>query len=338
MIVSWNSAAELARSLPAIVGELREGDQLIVVDNDSADSTRDRVGELAPTATLIASGGNLGFGAACNLGAARATRPLLLFLNPDAVVGPGFREAIARPLAPEHPGANWAAWQGLVTAEEGETVNTWGGVINYTGIAWAGGAGRPIGDAPAEPRELAFPSGACLAIKRAVWAELGGFSPEYFLYHEDTDLGLRLWLAGHRCGIEPRARADHAYEFGKGAHKWFYLERNRLATIVRVYPGRLPLLLLPILLAIEPALLIVAALGGWLPEKLRADWAFVRELPRLRRERAAIQARAAISPGNFADLLVADLDSAFLGAAARSRLLALLLRGYWRLARRLLGP
>ena len=334
-MVTFNSADAVGRSLPAITSELRPGDELIVCDNGSVDDTPARVRELAPTATVVEVGGNPGFGAACNAGADRARNPLLLFLNPDAVVQPGFRDAIVLPLT---EGRGWDAWQALVTDGAGTEVNSWGNVVHFTGIAWAGGAGRPIADAPGEPGEVTFASGACLLIARSAWEAVGGFSPEYFLYHEDTDLGLRLWLAGRRVGIEPRARCEHEYEFDKGKSKWFYLESNRWATILRTYPAPLLAVLTPALLATELALHLIAAAGGWLPEKLRADRAVLTSFGRLRRERTAIQASAAISPRAFADLLVPGLDSAYLGAAAGNRLLGALLRGYWALALAVLGP
>ena len=265
----------------------------------------------------------------------------MLFLNPDAIVESGFRDAIELPLL---EGRGWDAWQGLVTAEGGTVVNTWGGVVHFTGIAWAGGAGRPTAEAPSEPTEVGFASGACLAIRRGAWQALRGFSEEFFLYHEDTDLGLRLWLTGHRVGLEPRARCEHEYEFHKGAHKWFYLERNRYATVIRTYPWRVRLAVAPAMLVTELALLLVAARGGWLGEKLGAYRAAVRALPRLRRERAAIHdagtaagPKATIGAAEFANLLTADLDSGYLGSAADSRLLRAALRGYWRLARLLTG-
>jgi GT2 family glycosyltransferase len=333
VIVTHDSAAELPRTLPALLGELREGDELIVCDNGSSDGTPDLVRGLAPAATLL-EGANVGFGAGVNLAAARARNELLLILNPDNVVQPGFRDAIELPL---REGRGWDAWQGLVTDEGGAVLNSVGGAVHFTGIAWAGGAGRPRSLAPAEPREVPFPSGACLAIRRDVFAAMGGFSEPYFLYHEDTDLGLRLWLAGHRSGIEPRAVCDHAYEFAKGGHKWRYLERNRWATIVRVYPARLLLAVLPALLATELALLPVAALGGWLGEKLRANLELLRWLPLLLRERRVIQSGARIGARELADhCLTAELDSEYLGRAGRSRVLRALLRGYWRLARLLL--
>ena len=235
VVVTFNSADAIGRSLPAITAELRAGDELIVCDNGSSDGTVARVRELAPDARVTEIAGNPGFGVACNTGAAAATNPLLLFLNPDAVAAAGFRDAIVLPLA---EGRGWDAWQGLLTSAGGTEVNTWGGAVHFTGIAWAGGAGRPVAQAPAEPVEIPFASGGCLLIARDRWEELGGFSPPYFLYHEDTDLGLRLWLAGGRVGIEPRARVDHEYEFDKGSAKWRYLETNRWATVLRTYPGR----------------------------------------------------------------------------------------------------
>ncbi len=370
LVVTYNSADAVERSLPAITAELRGGDELIVCDNGSSDGTVERVRELAPAARVIELAGNPGFGAACNAGADAAANPLLLLLNPDAVVAAGFREAIVLPLA---EGRGWDAWQGLVTSDAGARVNTWGGAVHFTGISWAGGAGRPIAAAPADPVEIPFPSGACLLIARELWRSLGGFSPPYFLYHEDTDLGLRLWLAGGRVGLEPRARVEHEYEFDKGSSKWFYLERNRWATILRTYPGGLLAALAPALAATELALHLIAAASGWLPEKLRADVAVLRALPRLLRERRAIQrgagsappvARApgrelgtgpiappgaplagvgtppgaAISPRRFAELLTPELDSAYLGRASASKPLRWLLRAYWRLALALLGP
>ena len=333
-MVTHDSAAALPRSLPALRAELRPGDELIICDNASRDGTVELVRELAPIAAIAEPGANLGFSTGSNLAAARATRELLLFLNPDNVVAEGFRDAIELPLLEDR---GWAAWQGLVTAEGGATLNSLGGVVHFTGIAWAGGAGRSHALAPAGPSEVPFASGACLAIRREAWKRLGGFSASYFLYHEDTDVGLRLWLAGHRSGIEPRARCDHDYEFAKGPHKWRYLERNRWATIVRTYPPRLLLLVAPALLATELALLVVAATGGWLREKLRANSELVRWLPRLLRERRAIQAGRRVDDAAFARAcLTPDLDSHYLGRAGRSPILRSLLRAYWSAVLRLL--
>jgi GT2 family glycosyltransferase len=87
--------------------------------------------------------------------------------------------------------------------------------------------------------EVGFASGACLAVPRAEWERAGGFAGDFFLYHEDVELSLRLRLAGGRIGIERAATVDHEYEFEKGPAKWRHVERNRWATIVRTYPAAL---------------------------------------------------------------------------------------------------
>ena len=299
VIVTHDHREAVRGALPALAAQLDDGDQLIVVDNDSSDGTADAVRELAPDAIVIDAGANLGFAAGCNRGASTASGELLCFLNPDAVPAPGFREAIERPLA---DGRGWAAWQGLVTAE--------GGRVSTPAAGWstspaspgraelerpcgAGERGRP------QPRSLrrsepGFVSGACLAIPRATFERVGGFAEEFFLYHEDVDLSLRLRLAGQRLGVEPAARVEHAYEFAKGPAKWRHLERNRWATLIRTYPAALLALLAPALVATELALVPVSAAGGWFGQKLLAWGDTLLALPRL-------LARAPPDPGEQDD-------------------------------------
>jgi GT2 family glycosyltransferase len=338
IIVAHNSRAALETTLPALAAELRDGDEVVVVDNESADGSAAVTRSLAPGSIVIEAGANEGFAAGCNRGAAASSGELLCFLNPDAVPQRGWRDAIELPAT---DGRGWDAWQALVTAEDGRVVNTRGGVVHFTGIAWAGGAGEPLGSSPtftgAETANVGFVSGACLAIERSVYLELGGMAAAFFLYHEDVDLSLRLRLRGGRIGVEPAARVEHGYEFDKGAAKWRYLERNRWATLIRDYPASLLALLMPALLATELALVAAAAAGGWLPQKLRAWAETLIALPRLLGERRQIQATRAVSAGEFASGLVASLDSAYLGAAGRSRLLGAVLGGYWRLVLLVLG-
>ncbi|OLE36057.1 MAG: hypothetical protein AUG48_08740 [Actinobacteria bacterium 13_1_20CM_3_68_9] len=339
VIVTHDNREAVRKALPALTAQLDDGDELIVVDNDSADGTAEAARELAAEAIVIDARANLGFAGACNRGASTASGELLLFLNPDAVVAPGFREAIERPLGGCR---GWAAWQGLVTAEGGAVVNTRGGVVHFTGIAWAGGAGEPVDGRDGWTGygtgiEPGFVSGACLAVRREAFERAGGFASEFFLYHEDVDLSLRLRLAGHGLGVEPAARVEHDYEFAKGPAKWRHLERNRWATLIRTYPGPLLALLAPALVATELALVPVSAARGWLGQKLLAWGDVLRWAPRLLRERGAIQRERAISAGAFARALTAELESPYLGRPGRSRVLRLVLRAYWSLVLALLG-
>jgi N-acetylglucosaminyl-diphospho-decaprenol L-rhamnosyltransferase len=326
LVVAYESGDDLQKTLPALLPELGDGDELIVVENKPGDGSAAVVRELVPQARIVRMGRNSGFAGGIDAGAEAATGDLLVFLNPDAVPRPGFGEAIRRPW---REGRGWAAWQALVADGAGERINSAGNPIHFTGIVWAGDHGRPLAQAP-PPREVPALSGACLAIPREIWRRLGGFPPEFFMYHEDVDLSVRLRMAGGIVGIEPAAVVAHDYDFGTGPDKWRWLERNRLAFVVRTYPAPLLALLAPALLGTELALLAVSAAGGWGAQKRRANQEFLAWLPRLLRERHQIRRRRTVSAAEFATWLTPDLDSDLIWPAARSRPARLLLRAYWR--------
>ena len=332
LIVAWDSRDDLSKTLPALLPELAEGDELIVVENKAGDGSAELVRELAPAARIVRMGRNAGFAGGCNAGAEAAGGDLLVILNPDAAPQPGFGEAIRRPW---REGRGWAAWQALVADGEGETINSAGNPVHFTGIVWAGGHGEPLAAAPAAG-EVTVASGACLAIPLANWRRVGGFPERFFMYHEDVDLSVRLRMAGGAVGIEPAAVVAHDYEFGANADKWRWLERNRLAFVVRTYPASLLALLAPALLATELALLLVAAAGGWGRQKLQANLEFLRWLPRLLGERHAIQHARTVSAAEFAATLTPDLDSPLISGLARALPVRLGLRAYWRAVRLLL--
>jgi N-acetylglucosaminyl-diphospho-decaprenol L-rhamnosyltransferase len=332
LIVAFESRDDLAKTLPALLRELGEGDELIVVDNKPGDGSIELVRELAPQARIVSPGRNTGFAGGADAGAEVTQGDLLILLNPDAVPQPGWGEAIRRPWLEER---GWAGWQALVADGAGETINSAGNPIHFTGIVWAGGHGQPLGEAP-PPGEVPAASGACFAIPLSEWRRAGGFPPEFFMYHEDVDLSVRLRMAGGTVGIEPSAVVAHDYDFSASADKWRWLERNRLAFLVRTYPGSLLALLAPALLATELALLPVAATAGWGGQKLRANWEFIRWLPRLLRERRVLQRRRTTSAAEFAAALTPDLDSELISPLVRSGPARLLLRAYWRLVRLLL--
>ena len=328
VIVTWNEAGNLRRCLPALMPELREGDELIISDNASEDETLDVVRELAPAATIVQNGGNVGFPAACNSGAEAASGELLVLLNPDTIVAPGWGGAIRRPA---EDARGWDAWQALVTMDGGTRVNTDGGVTHFTGIAWAGHMGEPIAAADAYPHEIGFASGACMVLPLALWREVGGMPAHFFLYYDDPDIAFRLRLRGARIGMEPTALVDHQYEFSRRSVKWRMLERNRLASLIRTYPTALLVLLAPALLATELGILAAAAASGWAGHKLMSWRDVLRALPQLLAERREIQAGRVISASEFARWLTPELTSSYLGPLARIAPLQWALKGYWAL-------
>lgn len=332
VVVTHQSADHLTDLLRALMSQLGEEDELVIIDNASTDGTPQLARSLYERVRVVETNANLGFAGGCHVGADSTRAPLLLFLNPDSQPQPGCLDRL-RTAAVEHP--EWGAWQAAVLLDD-ERINTDGGVVHYLGIGWAGDCERPISLLPEEDREIPFPSGAAMVVRRTVWAELGGLDRDYFMYGEDLDLGLRLWLAGHRVGLVPAARVTHSYEFDKGSAKWFWLERNRWQTVLSVYPAGLLALLSPALLAAELGLLAVAARQGWLRPKLRAQAAAIVGLPQTLTRRREVQATQRIAVAEFASRLTSSLDSPYL-AVADSRWLSVPQAFYWTLVSRILS-
>ena len=330
VVVTYRSADSVGETLRELSSQLRDGDELVVVDNASGDGVAAVVREAAPGATVVELEENTGFAAGCAAGVARSAAPLLLFLNPDAVPAPGCVDAL-RGAAGERPG--WGGWQALVTMDGGRRINTSGGVLHFLGMGWAGQCGEPVEAAPPGPREVDFASGAALCVRREVWERVGGFDERYFMYMEDLDIGLRIWLSGRAVGVVPAARVEHDYDFHKGERKWFLLERNRWWTVLSDYPAGLLIPLLPALLAAELALLAIAARGDWLRAKLRSQAAVLRELPQIMARRRAVQEMRAVSAAELSERLSASLDNPNLGDVARMPAAAALQRGYWNVVR-----
>lgn len=60
--------------------------ELIVVDNNSADTSIEFISSRFPSVQFIANSENLGFAKACNQGLQKAKGEYVLFLNPDTIV------------------------------------------------------------------------------------------------------------------------------------------------------------------------------------------------------------------------------------------------------------
>jgi N-acetylglucosaminyl-diphospho-decaprenol L-rhamnosyltransferase len=325
VIVSHGHCSRLPALIDSLEAQIVPGDEVVVVENAEHGSPPSlALAALAARIKVIFPGRNDGFGAACHVGAAETTAPLLLMLNPDCVLEP---ECLARLRTAAADRPDWAAWQPAVMQSDGR-INSVGGVVHFTGVSWAGGCGRAATALPAGPAPVAFTSGAATMIRRSAWERHSGYVPEYFLYHEDVDLGLRLWLAGEAVGIVPAAQVRHDYAFDHGQQKWFWLERNRWRTVLAVFPGRLLALLAPALVAAELLIHLVALRDGWLGAKLRADLYGVLDLRSTLARRRLVQAGARTSSTSFATHLqasTADVEHLPSGVTALARIV----NAYW---------
>lgn len=196
VIPVYERADLLEPCLRALEAAGLDGLELIVVDNASADpAMAPLLDSWRDAARVIRNPANLGFAVACNRGAEAATAPVLVFLNSDTEVRPGWLEPLLDAVA--DPAVGMAGSRLLYPD----------GRLQHAGMALLPGMapihihrGAP-GDLPAaaRSRDLAMVTAACCAIRRDLFARVGGFDDGYRNGFEDVDLCLRLAREGHRA-------------------------------------------------------------------------------------------------------------------------------------------
>jgi GT2 family glycosyltransferase len=304
---------------------------VIVVDNDGSDAEvvaaeeRERVRLLEPRE-------NLGFAGGCNFGAAEATSDVLVFLNPDTVVGPGALRQLSRTL--EDP-AIGIAMARLCLLDRPELLNSGGTVLHVSGLAWAGRFGEPA-ESIRSLEDVAAASGAALGIRRETFHALGGFTDELFMYQEDVELSWRARLAGLRVVVDPGADVFHEYEFGRHPSKIALLERNRLIFVLTSYSLRQLFLLGPLLVLFELAMLLLAARRGWFRGKLGGWWWCLRHVRWLVGHRRETKRLRRVPDRDVARFLTPLLDPKMVPLPRGTAYLNRLLGPYWSLVRKAL--
>jgi len=203
--------------LKAMLQRIAPPTPMIVVDNSAEHEDITDLVRARPMTTYIDAGGNIGFGAACNLAASVASQPFIAFVNPDADVDVAVldrlvdeirsdrRRSSAGPLLVEADGTTGAGSGGWLPTPMRAVVHATGlfRLLLRRGI-WIG---RPT-DAVIDVEWIA---GTCLVILTDAFRQVGGFAPRYFLYQEDMDLGRRLCARGYRQVVVGALRVRHVY-------------------------------------------------------------------------------------------------------------------------------
>ena len=161
---------------------------MIVVDNGSNDGTAELV-ERRDDAVLLASGGNVGFGRGCNVGAEAAAGEWLLFVNPDvrllALALPEHREGDRFGVGAGQVDDGRAGLESGLRAEP-TLVEDWQREVIGRFLP------RQVGAlVPTRRHPPGWAYGALTLVRADEFRALGGFDERFFLYHEDRDLGAR---------------------------------------------------------------------------------------------------------------------------------------------------
>jgi 4,4'-diaponeurosporenoate glycosyltransferase len=248
VIPARDEAGALPHLVPALVDQLRAGDELVVVDDHSGDGTGEvaaRLGSRVLVPPALPEGW-LGKPHACWHGARSTTAPLLVFVDADVRPAPDLLDRVA---------AAWSADpEAVVSLQPWHRTESWAEqaslLANVTALMGVGGftvAG------PELTSNVAF--GPVLAVARAVYDDIGGHCAVRTMHTEDIGLARLVGRSALYTGRPDTSFRMYPDGLGQAVQGW----TRSIATGARFTSWWLSLAVM---------LWVWSLAGGWLAEPL----------------------------------------------------------------------
>ena len=224
IIVNYKSEKYLEKCISSVKEEVLGVEYEIIVVNNDEVAGNAYMRSLPAEIQVINTGKNIGFGAACNLGAKNAHGEILWFLNPDT-------EIISESITEFQPKADPPLAEILKLLRKGSIGVIGPRLIDDKNKTQEWIAGREVTLLSIllnnlgykrdkkiwESKKLiecAWISGASMFVRKDVFKKVGGFDEKFFMYFEDIDLCKRIRQIGYKTLYFPEFTIKH---FGGGS-------------------------------------------------------------------------------------------------------------------------
>jgi GT2 family glycosyltransferase len=208
VVVSHNEGDNLRRTVCSLLAGLPADGEILVVDDGSTDGSAEALTGGYGGVSVLRPAERLGAPAARNFGGARARGEVIVFSDAHMEVPlywfAPLRDALARPVV--------GAASPVVSVMQQRDSKGYG--FHWRDAAftveWLGRQG-------ADPYPVPMLSGCFVALRRELFAAIGGFDPGLVLWGmEDAELCLRLWTLGYECLVVPALDVAHLFRSAHG--------------------------------------------------------------------------------------------------------------------------
>jgi len=297
IVVNYNGEAFLEACLQSVLDQSRSPDQILVVDNASADQSLSLLQTSFPDIPLLALRENLGYAGACNRGIRETTGELIANLNNDLVLDSRWLESLLKENSPA-----WDFWAcRILFASDPSRVDSAGDGMAVVGSGFKIGHGD-LARHHETACEVFGACGAAALYRRSLLESVGGFDPDFFLIYEDADLNVRARLLGFRCLYVPGAVVLHRVNASIGSLSTTYVffgHRNSEYVFWKNMPPRLLWSFMPERLLFNLLSLLFFLSKGRGGAFLKGKIDFIRKFPDIMQKRQRIQASRKVSTAEF---------------------------------------
>ncbi len=295
VVLNYNGAELLRTFLPSLIRFSEEAD-LYVIDNASTDDSIAVLQQEFPSVGCIKNAANYGFAGGYNAGLEQIHTEILILINSDVEVTPNWLVPISRAFAEnELLGIAQPKIRDYKNKAAFEYAGAAGGFIDKFGFPYC--RGRIFETIEIDTNQyndnanLFWATGACMAIRKKQFDELGGFDADFFAHQEEIDL---CWRAFNK-GIVTKCITDSiVYHVGGAtletgsAKKVFLNFRNSLLMLLKNVPKGMLVEVLFIRLVLDGIAAIRFLFGGDFSKfkaVLQAHFDFYKMAPKMYRKR-----------------------------------------------------
>lgn len=250
IIPNYNGMKYMQTCLESLMHQTYGHVPVVVVDNGSADGSREFIKQNYPSVKVIALQENTGFCHAVNVGIQATETPYVILLNNDTEAAPDFVEKLLWGIKSRKKAFSCAAK--MIQFHNRNQIDDAGNYYNALGWAFARGKGRDVSLYERPGKIFASCAGAAV-YRREVLDQIGLLDEEHFAYLEDIDLGYRARIQGYQNWYLPEAKVYHIGSGTSGSRynlfKIRYSSRNNVYMIYKNMPFGQLILNFPLLAA-----------------------------------------------------------------------------------------
>ena len=307
VILNYNGITFLKKFLPSVIRNSANC-SIYVADNGSVDESVTYLKSKHPEVKVIENKGNFGYAKGYTLALNAIKADYFVLLNSDVEVSVNWIEPIITLMESDVTiGACQPKILDYAKQELFEYAGASGGFIDHYGYPFCRGR---LFNAIEEDKgqyndiqEVFWATGACLFVRAVAYYKAGGLDDDYFAHMEEIDLCWRLKNFGYKIMVQPKSMVYHV---GGGTlnklskRKTFLNFRNNLTTFTKNHPPK----------NLIPKIIIRMILDGVAAFKflfdgqpkhffavIRAHFAYYLWLPKIRRQRKALEQSAGFKYG-----------------------------------------
>jgi GT2 family glycosyltransferase len=236
VVLNYNGSKYLRKLLDSIIESNVDYScekEIIVIDNASTDNSFEILKEYEKKSkvTIVLNKSNVGYGRAMNLGFKLAKGEYVAFLNNDLYC---HRDWLLHLIKAFKCCPKVAVLQPLILDYDASKIQSQGLYCDIFGS---------FKNNEFNSNVILAPFGAAFIVKREFFKKIGGFDPDYFMYGEEIDLGLRTWMSGGIVLLVTESKVFHkggGSTPGNSYRKYLYYYnsiKNRLTTLIKTFSG-----------------------------------------------------------------------------------------------------